>query len=79
MENQLACDDCSREYSDGSKEWLVNGYHHRLYGPAIFDNDPWSWTSGKTWFICGIKIRERSYKKTLRLMQYVKQYVGAIQ
>ena len=29
------------EYSDGSKEWLINGNHHREDGPAIewYDGD----------------------------------------
>jgi hypothetical protein len=72
-------EDGSREYPDGSKEWIVNGLLHRLTGHALYDSDPWNWTSNKSWFIYSIKIKESSYNDVLRLMQYVKSSVGVAQ
>ena len=46
------------EWTDGDKEWWLNGRLHRLKGPAIEYNDAIKWTDGyREWWLNGKRHR----------------------
>jgi hypothetical protein len=65
------------EYSDGSKEWLINGNHHREDGPAIewYDGEAeWclndvSFKTKELWFEA---LTEEQKKKALYSEYFIK-------
>ena len=49
---RLCICDCDIEWSDGSKEWWVNGDRHRFDGPAV------EWSNGmKEWWVNGKHVK----------------------
>jgi hypothetical protein len=47
-------------WSDGGKEWLINGKRHREDGPAV------EWDDGiKSWYLNGIEYTEDQYHQEL--------------
>jgi hypothetical protein len=46
------------EYSDGDKEWYLNGERHREDGPACEDRD-----GSKYWYLNGVSYTESEFLK----------------
>ena len=58
------------EYSNGSKEWYINGKRHREDGPAIEWND-----GDKSWYLNDIEYSEEEFNQEiikLKLKRLVK-------
>jgi hypothetical protein len=48
----------AREWTDGSKEWWVNGKQHRLGGPAAV----WS-SDRKQWWVVGQRLTQEQFER----------------
>jgi len=51
-------------YSDGTKDWFINGKRHRLDGPAIEYSD-----GSKEWWVDGKYITEEQHKLLCDIMR----------
>jgi len=54
------------EYSNGSKQWWLNGLRHRENGPAV------ELSSGKEWWLNGKNYTEQEYKNKMRSRKLTK-------
>ena len=48
------------EWSNGTKEWYVNGLRHREDGPAVEFND-----GSKLWYLNGVLYKKDKYEQKL--------------
>ena len=49
------------EFSNGSKQWWINGYLHREDGPAVERSDGY-----RAWYMNNVNYTERQYKYEMR-------------
>jgi len=55
------------EFSNGSKQWWINGYLHKEDGPAVEHTDGY-----KGWYLNGTKYTEKEYKYKTRSRKLTK-------
>ena len=51
-------------YTNGDKSWWLNGYRHRIGGPAVV------WHSSVEWWLYGVRYTEEAYHRQLKTLEH---------